>query len=74
MLPGSFPCRIFLLQAELNTFLSHPVLFHFAYVKSVITGFLRLTDKQSQNNQHQKSKNTGYKIEVLAFSFTCILT
>ena len=29
-------------------------------------------DKQSQNSQHRALKNTGNKIEVQAFSFTCI--
>jgi len=29
-------------------------------------------DKQSQDSQHRALKNTGNKIEVQAFSFTCI--
>ena len=38
----------------------------------VCNNWILLLDKQNQNSQHRALKNPGNKIEVQAFSFTCI--
>ena len=74
MLPVSFSKKYIPIKIRLQHLFFASCLIYFAYVKSVITGFLRLKDKQSQNSQLQAFKNTGNKIEVQAASFSCIFS
>ena len=70
MLTGSFPSESIPVKSGMQ---------HFFCILSVSFCFCKICnnriftpDQQSQNSQHQALENTGNKIEVQAFSFTCI--
>ena len=70
-LPVSFPREYIPIKSRMQHFFLHILSVSFCFCKICINRIFT-QDKQSQDSQHRALKNTGNKIEVQAFSFTCI--
>ena len=71
MLPCSFHGDYIPVKSRIQQFFLHILSASFCVCR-ICNNRIFTPDKQSQNSQHQALKNTGNKIEVQAFSFTCI--
>ena len=68
---GQFSVQDIPITSSMQHFFYTSCLFRFASVKFAITGLLRRKSKVKTVN-YRALKNSGNKIEVQAFSFTCI--